>query len=424
MQVEPMDMSYLNFFLQEMVHIASDFKELFPTYIRDSFAYSVDNNALRHSVLAASAIIVDKRQGKDMVRFHQHRQQTYHYLRLQLSIGEYDAPLAAAIFWTQYMDLIYGDFDAAVKHNHGLFLVLQHLLKQHGDIWKQGMRPSIPPLCMIIWRHGIRSDIVMSQWMNGQELTFPPIPRDQEDLHRGWMEDYARVSIKEDALEWAAASFAIECFLHRASHIANRFIKFRIEGTLTPQISAEFDRIKQSLIAEHDEWWNRPVIQAACLDELNAVLSGDQREDQFLHYPRHPPFRNPLFGTLRNFWYANYIYISLFNYAPDVPRPHDPRRIEYAVQICRVYAATGFHNFPRWDHWCIILAAAAFGGSKEFDRESRWIHNRMKCRGNGLAQSWPIIPQMYNRMGKLWGRQYYVWDEAPDFEGDSDACYS
>jgi hypothetical protein len=400
-----------------MVHIAFDFKDLFPTYIRDSFAYSVDNNALRHSVLAASAMIVDKRQGKDLVRFHHHRQKTYHYLRQQLSTCEYDAPLTAAIFWTQYMDLIYGDFDAALKHNQGLYLVLQNLLKQHGGAsWQTGTRPAVPPLCMIIWRHGIRSDIAMSHWMNGQELTFPPIPRDQEDLHRGWMEDYARVSVKEDATEWAAASFAVECFLHRACHIANHYIKYRVQGTFTPSIAAEFESVKRELIREHDEWWNRPVIQQAQLDEnFTTVPLDDPWQDQFLDYPRIPQRKNPLFVSLRNFWYANYIYISLFNYEPDLPRLRDPRRIEYAVEICRVYAATGFHNFPRWDHWCIVLAAVAFGESEAYERESRWIYDRFR---EGPGRSWPVIPQMYKRLGELWGKQYFLWDESPDFRSN------
>jgi len=246
--VESKDMGYFSFFLQEMVHIAADFKDLFPTYIRDSFTYSFNNTALHHSVLAASAIIVDKCQGRDMVRFHNHRQQTYQYLRQQLASGDYDAPLAAAVFWTQYMDMIYGDMDSAIKHNHGLFLVLQHLLNKQGNIWQRNTRPSIPPLCMVIWRHGIRSDIVMSPWMNGNSMAFPPILKQEEYLHRGWMEEYARVSIKEHAADWAAASFAIECFLHRACHHANSFIKHRVNGVFPTDIEAEFERIKQALI--------------------------------------------------------------------------------------------------------------------------------------------------------------------------------
>jgi hypothetical protein len=81
-----------------------------------------------------------------------------------------------------------------------------------------------PPLCMVIWRHGIRSDIVMSPWMNGERLTFPPKLREEEDLHKSWMEEYAQLSTREHAADWAAASFALECFLHRACHHANRFI--------------------------------------------------------------------------------------------------------------------------------------------------------------------------------------------------------
>src|ERR1700737_4659581 len=411
MTVEAQDMCYFTFFLEEMGFIASDFKELFPTYIRDSFTYSVDNNALRHSVLAASAVIVDKRQNKDLTRFHYHRQQTYYYLREQLSKGQYDAPLTAAIFWTQFMDLIYGDFDAALKHNTGLNLVLQHLLNQE-ELFRGGTLPAIPPLCMIMWLHGIRSDIAMSSWLNGMDLSFPPIPREQEYLHRGWMEDCARISIKDHAIEWAAASFALECHLHRACHEANRFIKHRVDGTFTPAIHAEFEAVKQELLAQHDEWWDRAVIQRAYVNEFYRTMPpdyDDTSQGQFLDYPRAPPVHNLLFVSLRNFWYANYIYISLFNYTPDIDRPHDPRRIEYAVEICRVCAVTGFHNFPRWDYWCIIFAAVAFGGSEMYEKESTWIRDRLMLR-NGVGRSWEIIPQMYKRMGELWGKQYFSWD--------------
>jgi hypothetical protein len=416
MTVEANDMGYFSFFLQEMVHIASDFKELFPTYIRDSFAYSFDNTALRHSVLAASAIIVDKRQGRDMARFHHHRQQTYQYVRQQLASGDYDAPLTAAVFWTQYMDLIYGDIDAAIKHNHGLFLVLQHLLNKQGSLWQHNTRPSIPPLCMVIWRHGIRSDIVMSPWMNGNPLTFPPILKEEEYLHRGWMEEYARVSIKEQAADWAAASFALECFLHRACHHANSFIKLRVNGDFPADIEAEFESIKQALIIEHDEWWNRSVIKQARTAELYTTPNDTSDDtsgippDQFLNYPPIPPIKNPLFAWLRNFWYANYIYISLFNYHPDQPRPHDPRRIEYAIEICRCYARTGFRNFPRWDDWCIIMAGVAFAENKIYHEESQWIYSRVNMH-DGPGVSWPIVGALHGRMGELWGTQYFSWDD-------------
>jgi len=189
-----------------------------------------------------------------------------------------------------------------------------------------------------------------------------------------------------------------------------------VQGTFTPSIAAEFESVKQELIREHNEWWNRPVIQQAQLDgSFTTVPLDDPWQDQFLDYPRIPPWKNPLFVSLRNFWYANYIYISLFNYEPDLPRPHDPRRIEYAVEICRVYAATGFHNFPRWDHLCIVLAAVAFGESEEYVRESRWIYDRFH---EGPGRSWPVIPQMYKRLGELWGKQYFLWDESPQFRSN------
>jgi hypothetical protein len=310
-------MGYFSFFLQEMCDIATDFNKTFPTFIRDSFTYSVDNDALRHSVLASSSVIVDKRQGKDLVRFHHHRQQTYRYVREQLASGEIDAPLVAAIFWTQYMDLIYGDFDAAVKHNKGLFLVLQNLVQDRANILN-ARATNIPPLCYILWRHGIRSDVALSHWINGAELSFPPIRKDQEDLHRGWMTNYARGSPKEDAVEWASASFNLECFLHRACHIANDFIKFRVNGLLPPSIAADFEIVKQDLITEHLEWWNRPVIQKACAEGLLVSTVTATRQPSFLDYPPIPPIRNHLFLFLRNIWHANYIYISILNSAPDV----------------------------------------------------------------------------------------------------------
>jgi len=420
MAIESIDMGYFSFFLQEMVQIACDFKETFPTYIRDSFAYSIDNNALRHSVLAASAMIVDKRQGKDMVRFHHHRQETFSNVRQQLASGEYNVPLAAAVFWTQYMDMLYGDFDAALKHNRGLYLVLQHLLKgDEGLLWQGGMTANIPPLCRLMWRHGIRSDIVMSHWMNGENMIYPPIPREEEYLHRGWMENYARPSSKEDAVEWAAGSFALECFMHRACHIANDFIKFRLpDGTFPPAIAAEFELVKQSLIQELSEWWQRPVIQKARSEELlSSALAPPDLAPQptFLDYPPLPPFHNPLFIWLLNLWYSTYIYISILNYVPGQPRPHDPLRIEYATEICRVFAVQGHRNFPGFDLMCIIYAAVAFAESGAYERESRWIHEKMMGRG-GPGRNWPVTTRLYRRMGELWGKQYFEWEQVlPEF---------
>ena len=186
-----------------------------------------------------------------MIRFHHHRQETFSNMRQQLAAGDYDVPLAAAAFWTQYVDMLYGDLDAALKHNRGLYLVLQHILKGDEGLWQGGSSVNVPPLCRIMWRHGIRSDIVMSHWLNGENLIYPPIPREEEHLHRGWMENYARVSSKEDAVDWAAASFALECLMHRACHIANDFIKFRVpNGTFPPAIAGEFELVKQTLMQE------------------------------------------------------------------------------------------------------------------------------------------------------------------------------
>ena len=418
--VESMDMGYFSFFLQEMVQIALDFKEIFPTYIRDSFAYSVDSNALRHSVLAASAMIVDKRQGKDMVRFHHHRQETFRNIRQQLALGEYNVSLAAAVFWTTYMDMLYGDFDAALKHIRGLYLVLQHLLKGENGIWQGGVASNIPPLCKLMWRFGRRSDIIMSHWMNGEKLVYPTIPREEEHLHRGWMEIYTRAASNEDGVEWATASFALECFMHRSCYIANDFLKFRLpEGTFPPAISTEFEKVKQALIRELLEWWKRPVIQKARSEEiLLSVIAPPPPVSQptFLDYPPFPLFHDALFVSLRNLWYANYIYVSILNCAAGQQRSHDALRIRYATEICRVFAAQGRRNFPAFDLICVIFAAVAFAESAVYERESRWIQEKMMgCDGPG--RNWAIIPRLFTRMGELWGKQYYEWEEVlPGFD--------
>ena len=263
---------------------------------------------------------------------------------------------------------------------------------------------------MVLWRHGMRSDIAMCHWMNGRPLAFPPIPREQERLHRGWMESYARGSIKEDALEWAAASFSLECFLHRACHVANNFIKFRVDGRFPPEIAEQFESVKQSLIAEHSEWPQRSVIQKAFAEELLLTSITSVSNPQFLDYPPAPPITNPLFIFLRNIWYGSYIYISLLGYEPNVPRPSDRLRISYAVEICRAYAVTGFQNFPGFDYYSVVMAAVAFAESEEYEKESEWIYKRVVF-GNGPAICWPAIEKLFIRMGELWGKQYFEWED-------------
>ena len=85
------------------------------------------------------------------------------------------------------------------------------------------------------------------------------------------MEDYARVSVKEDAAEWAAVSFSLESALHRTCHIANDFMKYRVNGEFLPEISAEFDVAKQTLVQEHMHWWNGPPTQRSSAFETPGV---------------------------------------------------------------------------------------------------------------------------------------------------------
>jgi hypothetical protein len=231
------------------------------------------------------------------------------------------------------------------------------------------------------------------------------------------MEKYAGVSKREDAAEWIAASFSLECFLHRACHFANDIVKSRVNGQFFPNFANEFELVKQKLIAEHLEWWDLPVIQKASSEELfSAALYCDEEitHTPFFDYPPFPRIKNSLFASLRNFWYTNYIYISILNYKPNEPRPHDPRRIEYAVEICRFYAMMGFQNFPAFDHLSIIMAAVAFAESPAYERESRWIRDHMNVL-NGPGKNWLIIAGLYSRMGELWGKQYFNWyDDLPE----------
>ena len=124
------------------------------------------------------------------------------------------------------------------------------------------------------------------------------------------------------------------------------------------------------------------------------------------------PFRNRLFIWLRNLWYSNYIYVSILNYVAGRPRPHDPLRIEYATEICRVFVVQGHGNFPGFDLMCVIFAAVAFAESRAYERESRWIYEKIMGEG-GPGRNWPVTTRLYRRMGELWGNQHFEWVQVP-----------
>jgi hypothetical protein len=56
------------------------------------------------------------------------------------------------------------------------------------------------------------------------------------------------------------------------------------------------------------------------------------------------------------------------------------------------------------------MAAVAFGGDPSYEKELKWVQERLVGE-NGPEKNWPIIAKMYGRMGTLWGKQYFEWED-------------
>jgi len=315
-------------------------------------------------------MISDYRLKRPLDRFHYQYVKTLQLIQNSLRKMEVDEGIAIAVYLMLCIDTVRADLDTARKHLKGLFLILQQLqqkpvLSFNGDY---GPITKVSPLMMHIWRVSIKIDWTASLFLVEPPI-LPPIPA-AEDLHRQWI---TKSAFATDA-EWALTAFSLDNLIHKACHFAAQVRSIRLSGS-SPEVEKRVASLVGILRAEIEAWDQRPLVQAAELEEAAAQLS-DPPGEAFLDYEPLSIY-NPFYCNLRNAWHALQIYTSLLQY----PRigPYPPLRYSHAVEICRTLAALGptdtsYCEFGKL--WVILLSGVTFGGYRS-PRETEWVGARM-----------------------------------------------
>jgi hypothetical protein len=416
--VNPLDDRYFYFFLSSMPYVLP-YARLFPSVVDNIFARSVMHITLRHSVLSISSMVADYRLQRSMDRFHNQYITSLHMIQNSIQEMDIDEGTTIAVFLVLWIDVVRAELRSSRKHLRGLYLLLQELQKKYRppEDTTQGMMVDksggvgVSPLIMQIWRIAIRLDFTTSLYLV-QPPVFPLIPPEQQDLHVKWI---AISTPDGDTAEWALAAFAMDNLMHRACHLATQARSLRNSPGYVPEMEVQILAAANVLLAQIDEWHNRPIVQHAkrleeeqfkCSTSDSSPSSVDEELWTFLD---HPPRRilNHFYGNLEISSLATAIYISFITY-PDIgPAPY-PQRFLDAVEICQIMAGLG-EDTPHTASskiWIVFVAGAALGGVRS-KRESEWLLWRMKK----ILAMFPLMKDAITTYPRLWDTEGDFWDE-------------
>jgi hypothetical protein len=316
-------------------------------------------------------MISDYRFRRPLVRFQYQYIKTLELIQTSLRKTQVDEGIAIAVYLMLCIDTVRADLDTARKHLKGLFLILQQLqqkpvLSFNGDY---GPITKVSPLMMHIWRVSIKIDWTASLFLVEPPI-LPPIPA-AEELHRQWI---LKSAFATDA-EWALTAFSLDNLIHKACHFAAQVRSIRLSNGPSLEVEKSVASLVRILKGEIEAWDQRPLVQAAELEEAAAQLS-DPPGDGFLEYEALSVY-NPFYCNLRNAWRALSIYTSLIQYPQIGPYPSE--RYSHAVEICRTLAALGPSDTSYCEFgklWVILLSGVTFGGYRS-PRETEWVAQRM-----------------------------------------------
>jgi Fungal specific transcription factor domain len=378
--VDPQDSHYLRFFVLEMPRVLP-YAKLFPTAVGEVFYNGIHHTALRHSILALSSFMADRRAKRPANRAYMHLQKSLRLLQDAISNGNIDDGVLYAVFLMVYFNIVNSDHASSRRHLQGLQSLLDFRQRQIST--ERAMTASMnhplvmPALTMLIRRMAMRLDFVLAIFYARKPI-FPHIEED----YRSWI-PLAVDKNFPDAADWALAEFALNDILHRAAHLSYQATEMRKAPTYTTLDELIIAHGADELTSDLGNWRTRRIVQNAELTEQIAFhkltpeqQSMDDVPYQFLHYrPLH--IENPFYALLLNQYRAAQLYISLIIHPEQGPQP--PDRFECAVDICRTHAA--LTSLPQKDTimtteiWALYLSGFAFGRS--YPMECGWIKEQL-----------------------------------------------
>jgi Fungal specific transcription factor domain len=361
------DSLYMDYF-RRRVKLVLPYFEVFPLMTDEIMCRATYDRGLQHTVLSVSHLIADARLHRSLVPAFQHQTQALSLLQKALSTTDITEALTISVAMLAWLNMARSNRPTLNQHLEGLYLIFQELFSRN--------RP-FSSLMKQVWRFSLRLDLLATVLFFPRVPLFPPVGPDEERFNREWV----RESTSADLTEWTLASFALDNLMHRASHLAMEVYESRSQKEPGQVPSTQIEEWIQLLLEEHNAWLLRPIVQQGMVGErlLNAVKVEDEATtSSFLDYPPLQ-IQDNFYANMMNSWRAIYIFIDLI--AKPQVGPVDgtsSKRYEYAVDICRTYAALPRDElFPLGKIISVFFAGVAFGGSRLSPEHVKWLDDTM-----------------------------------------------
>jgi hypothetical protein len=352
-RIEPDDSHYITFFLTRIKAVLPYF-EIFPNMAGDIFSRAIEDPGLLHTVLCASHYVADKRLQRPEVPAIFHQQQALASLQQSISAIDITEAVAISVAMLAWLNVCRCDRPAVNHHLDGLYLIFQEI-----------RNPS--PLLMQIWRFSIRIDILASTFLFPRVSLLPLVPVNQAHLNRSWVVSSTRAHIDT---EWTLASFALDNLMHKATYVAMQAHQLR---RTNPNPEPQIQQWVNDLLSEHIHWSHREVITRASQYERNTESLKSQTT-QFLGYPPLN-FSNKFYGNLLIHWRSIFVFVDLIA-SPDIGPFQRQKRWQFAIDICRSYAALGLKDmFVIGKVLSVFLTGVALGGKRCSPNEIGWMYD-------------------------------------------------
>jgi len=177
----PDDATYLDFFLKEAEGVVPYF-QIFSGLVGNVFCRSTTDQALYHTVLSLSHVIVDHRLERSLLPACQHQIQALSRLQKSISTKNITEAVVISVAMLAWLGLNEVHRSTTNHHLNGLYMIFQELQKLHLN----GAAPS--ELLMQMWHISVRIDIIAGIFFFPRQCLFTPVAVDQDHVHRDWIQ--------------------------------------------------------------------------------------------------------------------------------------------------------------------------------------------------------------------------------------------
>ena len=329
LEIMPDDSKYLTYFVTEVPDILGS-DRFFPSAITTIFKQSINQPVLRHSILAVSSWMTDNRQGRLPLYTLRHLERILPGIQKAIMDLNINTGHIVSVSFLSWLSLMTGDLYTTHRHLKGLFLM--YLETRHLNIVGEPCdNPN--PLIMFLYRMSIKIDNTLAY--RNYPLAYP-VMTNHDRSHRQWLAYYLS---KEIDIEHCLATFRLDDFTNQICHLHLQARELRKQNESNE--SQIHDRAK-TIAVEHNAWLNLPVVRPH-IHAVEGVFpvtnqSPTPEDAQFLHYPPYE-IKDAMFGQMLMIHASLGIHLSIVITGKLGPYPRT--RYEYAVQVCRIYAALG-----------------------------------------------------------------------------------